>query len=925
MKFLRLYKASSPNDARPRLSANLTEPSTFRRMRYVLASLSFYCFVVFTLLLLVNDRLDSVYQNYIGKKIIRIDFLGNQFTSSSDLLALIYARTGLILSKDIINEDIKKIYANGAFSDVKLVAENYKQGVKITFIVKERSYIKEIQFKGLDELIEKDVKEAILLEEDSIYDEKLAAESIEILRLKYEENGFFGANIKIKIEPFEDGTGLKLVFLIDEGEEIKITKINIIGAVILEPEDIINSMELEEDGFIDDGKFQKSVFEEDKSKIITYMRSQGYLEAELLEASWHIVWVDKDKNQRGIELLFKIKEGDQYFFNGYDIEWDKKKLNQEIKKPLYQESQFYNLFEYSDSDLGDVYNDSKVTNDRNLINQLYSREGYIFTRVQPVQSTILLNEKELQKWRNSPVQKKHAKKGIDYYQLATLENILKNNPKARGRKYIHTKFVIYEGDKGYIESIIIKGNQKTQEKVIRREILVKEGQLFNAFLVQRSREQIFNLGFFKDVSLDIRPGSSERKLNLVIGVKEQPTGTISLGGGYGTQAGFTIFTELAEKNLSGTGQRISGKIDLGPDQTLLSSSWVEPWLFDQPWSLSLSLSYSNTKRQAPSINTGIIQNSPASYNSQNFGFGIQVSHRFAIFWGHFHTWLPSVYRAITPSNLAADSIYGLVSQGWLFSNKIINGLFYDSRDNVMSTTSGTRAEFRWLTSGSILGGNDHFMKYEPSYRFYWWPVDFTFFGLFRKSFLRSWRIVFEHRISAGFTQITGPVYNKQLRLENPYIRDIDLYSIGRYESLRGWILTDSGYEPSWRSGGSHRILFGTELRIPIHPAFVWFAFFFEGGALFQDVNNILLDLQLNTNTTQNSYINSIRNSGLVASNFRPEYFRYSWGFGFRIQIPVLPLRFFLTKKVIWDPNFGFFREIPNQSFGFEIGIADQRF
>ena len=924
MKFSKFYKTRLLNHGKFYCSIKLAETSKLIHIKYVLTSLSFYCIVGCVFLLICSDRLDSVYQNYIGKKIIRIDFSGNKFTSNEDLLDLIYARPGLILSKDIINEDIKKIYANGAFSNIRLIAENYKRGVKITFVVKERSYIKEIEFKGLDELIEKDVKEIILLEEDSIYDEKLVAESIEILRAKYEEKGFFTANIKIKIEPFEDGTGLKLVFLIDEGEEIKITKIHIAGTVTLEADDIINSMELEEDGFIDDGKFQKDIFEEDKNKIITYMRSEGYLDSELLEASWRIVWVNKNKNERSIELSFKVKEGDQYFFNGYDIEWDKEKLNKEIKKPLYQKSQLYNLFEYTNADLGDIYNNSKVTNDRNLINQLYSREGYIFTRVQPIRTTILLNKKELKKWKNSPIQKKNDQKGIDYYQLMALENILKNNPEAQGRKYIHTKFIIYEGTKGHIENIIIKGNEKTQTKVILREMLVKEGQLFNAFLVQRSRENIFNLGFFKDVSLDIRPGSSEQQLNLVIGIKEQPTGNISLGGGFGTQTGFTIFTELAENNLNGTGQKISGKIDLGPRRSLVSSSWKEPWLFDRPWSLSLSLSYDDRTTIATSIVTGIQQNNNATYNDQYIGFGAQVSHPFFIFWRHFHAWLPGTYRAYNPSNLANDSIYALVNQGWLFSHKFVNGIFYDNRDNVINTTSGMRAEFRWRIAGSILGGNDHFMQYEPSYRFYWWPFDFTFFGLFRKSFLRRWRVVFEHRFSAGFTQVTGPVYNQQFRSENPYIRFRDRYLIGEYQSLRGWTSNDNDYEISWKIRGSHRILFGSELRIPIEPTILWFALFFEGGALFQDVNNILLDVQLDPSTS-GIQINSIRNSALVAANFRPDYFKYSWGFGFRLQIPVLPIRLFFAKKVIWDPNFGFFREIPNQSFQISFGIADQRF
>ncbi len=893
-------------------------------IKNIILAAIYYFLIVLTSLFVYDNQLDSSYQNYIGKKITRIDFSGNKFTSNLDLLDLIYARPGLILTKKMVNEDIKKIYANGAFSNVYLIAQNYKRGVKIKFVINERLYIKSIEFKGLDELIEKDVKEAILFEEESIYDEKLISESIEILKLKYEEKGFFNAIIKTKVKFIKNNTALNLIFLVDEGEEIKISKIKVLGTKTLDPEKIIDSIELEEDGIISDGKFQRNLFEADKRQIIDYMRSEGYLDAELIKASWLIKWADKKKDVRGIEITFEIKEGDQYFFDGYEIEWNKERLNQDIKKPLYNKNQFYKIFEYTDSDIGDIYNHSKIKNDSNVINQLYSREGYIFTRVQPITTTIILNKKELAKWKNSAIQKKNIQKGIDYYRLKILENILKTEPKTEGRKYIHTKFIISEGDKGYIENIIIKGNEKTHTEVIRREILLTEGDLFNAALVQRSRERIFNLGFFKEVGLDIRPGSGPKKLDLVIDIKEQPTGNISLGGGYGTQAGFTIFTELAENNLNGKGQRISGKLDLGPSRILINTSWREPWLFNRPWSLSLSLAYSDDTLTSR-ISTIGIQDKNETYQIESFGFATQVNHQFAIFWGHFHGWLPSIQRTHNPSSLASDSLYALVNQGWRFSNKVRNGIFYDDRDNIRNPTSGMRAEFHITMVGSIFAGNDHFIQYQPTYLLYWWPADFTFGGLFRKSTLRRWRFVFEHRISLGFTQITGPIYNKQLRTEDPYIQPANNFYLGGYESLRGWSPNDSDYEIAWRDRASHRIIFGSELRIPILPNILSFVFFFEGGALFEDVKNALIDYRPIGDFGTKETLNSIRNSGLVAENFRADYFKYSWGFGFRLQIPIFPIRFYLAKKVIWDTNLNFFREIPNQSFQIVFGIGDQRF
>ncbi len=138
------------------------------------------------------------------------------------------------------------------------------------------------------------------------------------------------------------------------------------------------------------------------------------------------------------------------------------------------------------------------------------------------------------------------------------------------RKFVAVEFVIEEGSQAYVDMIIIKGNKKTKDKVIRREIVIKEGELFDSRKLQLSREKVYNLGFFKQVNIDVRPGSREGYMNLIVDVEEQPTGTISLGGGYGTTSGFSIFADVAENNLLGNGQRVGVRFEYGPERTSIS-------------------------------------------------------------------------------------------------------------------------------------------------------------------------------------------------------------------------------------------------------------------------------------------------------------------------------------------------------------------
>ena len=274
----------------------------------------------------------------------------------------------------------------------------------------------------------------------------------------------------------------------------------------------------------------------------------------------------------------------------------------------------------------------------------------------------------------------------------------------------------------------------------------------------------------------------------------------------------------------------------------------------------------------------------------------------------------------------------LVQRGWQVKNTITNGLFYDNRDNIFNTTRGFRAEFSHDFVGNVLGGQDHYMRYYPQMDFFWWIMDYTFFNAIRKNVLRRWRIVQEVRASATFTQPTKPVYGSQDNALNPYVEIQDRLYLGGYESLRGWTLFDNNYQvngsggtdlagQTWRNGGSHRMLFGSELRIPVEPSLFWLVLFFDAGALYQN----LAEYSFSSTTTQ-STLDAYKAAELNKQNFALSYFRYSWGFGFRLQIPILPLRIYLAKRLIWDDNLGWFRDHPNQSgFEFVFGIGDRRF
>ncbi|HNL53551.1 MAG TPA: BamA/TamA family outer membrane protein [Turneriella sp.] len=867
-------------------------------------------------------------ERFVGKRIRKVDFKGNVNVSRDTIYNdIIQMKIGQTLTLPLINGDIKALFGEGSFAYARIEGEDFEDGVAVTFHLQERPRVKDITFLGLDELSATDVQQAIPLKEDDIYTERKIADSIQRILGKYREKGLFNASIRVRkseVDPAKNT--INITFVVDEGEQIKIAKINLLGVTKADPEDVLAVLELEEDGFIADGTFKNEVFEKDKNSILDFYKNQGFLDVELEDARYDYRWKNpKTQEERVIVITYKIREGDQYFYNGYDLTWDERFLNPTTKKQLFSRDKVEEFFEYTNSDIGSVLDNGKFSRDRGIINYLYSQEGYIYARVQPERTIIPLTKEAIAEKRRAPQQVESEKEGKDYYNLARLERILERSPELQGRKFVHTRFVVSEGDKGFIENIIIKGNKKTLDKVIRRELIIHEGELFNSELVQRSRERVHNLQFFKEVNVDARPGSTEGKMNLVIDVEEQPTGTISLGGGYGTNTGFSIFTEVAENNLNGTGQRISGRVEFGPLRTALEASWTEPWLFDTPWSLTLTGFYVRRRVLSGSINIATNDES-ATYNLDTVGATIGIGHRLWVNWGHYHRYSPQLSVANGASSMVDDNVFLLVQRGWQVKNTITNGIFYDNRDNIFNTTRGARVEFSHDFVGNILGGQDHFMRYYPQVDFFWWMMDYTFFNLIRKNVLRRWRVVQEIRGSATFTQPTKPFWGTQDIATNPYVEIQDRLYLGGYESLRGWTLFDAFYGDTpagqtWRNGGSHRILFGSEIRVPVEPSLFWLVLFFDAGALYQNMAEYSF-----SSTTPAATVNAYSQAQLSQQTFALSYFRYSWGFGFRLQIPILPLRISLAKRLLWDDNLVWFRDPPNQSgFEFVFGIGDRRF
>jgi outer membrane protein insertion porin family len=832
-----------------------------------------------TAVILIFNGGFSQTSKYEGKIVRKIEFTGLTNVDADDLLDVMITEEGFPLKATEIRQDIKAVFRVGKFKNVKVEVEEYRDGVRIRFICEERPIVAKIEFRGLDELYDQDFTDLILIKEGDVLRTDLVENSVLVIKRKYEEEGLFNAVVRYKIKKIEkdkDENEVEVVFIIDEGEDIKITKISVLGARRFSADDLIDEMELDEESILTDGSFKRDVYEQDKGKILSYYKERGYLDAQIVEDKVEYEWDDPEtEDKRVIFITIKVSEGEKYYFDKYTIKGNKVFDTKALMAKLEQ------------IDSGDVFNNTLFEKDRQMLGFMYSTEGYIFARIIPRRT---VEEREVDE---------DGKKEI--------------------RKFVRIDFEIIEGRKAYVENIIVKGNKKTKDKVIKRELLVKEGELFNSFKMQRSRERVYNLGFFKQVNFDIRPGSKDGFMNLIVDVEEQPTGTISLGGGYGTTTGFSIFADVGENNLLGYGHRIGVKFEYGPLRNSITLSYRWPWLFDYPVYFLTSVFYSLITIPTSSLfsDTG----DAAEYKKQESGYSLGLSYRFWYFYGVGTVWRHSFKSLVDPTGNSPDAVFIEESLGLQEKRSLTFYVYRDSKDNYMNPTKGWRFEFSVeFTGGYILRGDDHFIKYSPDLYYYYSP--------FNLPFLRTHPCVIELRANASFIKPPfqrNTVERFQPRSDNAWLESENRLYIGGPETLRGWDYFDNDLPESWRVGLHHRILYGAEFRIPIQPQLVWFAFFFDAGSLWtdnfweKDFSDYTMEIINEDKNNKLLYdLSDISRADLMY------YFKYSWGFGIKMQIPMLPLRFWFGRKMRWvGRGKGYFKEISD--FNFQFGIGDMRF
>jgi outer membrane protein insertion porin family len=557
---------------------------------------------------------------------------GNRRVQEAVILGRVSAKVGGPFVPARLADDIRAIFALGFFDDVQAKVEDFEGGVKLTFVVTERPFVRDLNFVGNKRLDSSALQEKIDIKLGTVYNPVEVTRAAEKLKEEYEEQGYFEVGVTPEVVKLPDGD-VSVTFRIAEGRKMTIDKVVIEGAQGLKPEKIKEIMLTQErEFFILRGTVQRQKLDQDIERIVTLYNDNGYIQARVESVDTQV-----DRATARVTIKIVLAEGPQFRVGGIDVSGNKVLPVEELRRRILLKP-------------GDVYSRTKLQDSVKAITDVYGTIGRASADVNPQVALDVPNRK------------------------------------------VNITLEIVEGPEVFVERINITGNTRSQEKILRREIPMAEGDLFTTQKLQRAKQKLTNLNYFEKVETKTVPGSSKDKIIVNIEVTEKPTGVFSVGGGYSSQDGALGTIDLSQNNFLGRGLQVAIRLRGGATTQQGTVGITDPWFLDRPLAAGFDL-FSNRR-----VNQDYTQSSIGG----DFRFGAPL--------GDFSRW-NAVYRLSQENITGVDpnaSSELLTAQGKTILSMLGGAVSRDTRDNLTDPSKGHYAVLGADFAGLGTGDNRFF-------------------------------------------------------------------------------------------------------------------------------------------------------------------------------------------------------------------------
>ena len=579
------------------------------------------------------------YTAWAEDTIAKIAIKGNLAIEADAIKAVIKISEGKPLITEDVRGAIKAIFEMGYFTDVQAETSDTEGGKELAFIVSERPQIRDIEFKGNKEIEKDKLKELLTFKANTILDLNKIRESISKIKTEYENSGYYVADVQYKIETVGENQ-IKLVFEINENDKVLVKRIILLGNKEYNDDALKKIMQTKEGGWSSwissKGTFKENMLRGDVEILSSHYLNNGYIQASVEEPQ---VFLTPDK--RWIYITIRIEEGKKFWLGKIDFKGDILDSVEDLSKNVKLKE-------------GDVFSRDRLRQDIVSLTDMYGDKGYAFANIVP---------------------------------LTTLDH---------EKRIVNITFDISKGELVYFERILITGNVKTRDKVIRRELKVAEGELYHGTRLKKSRQKVNNLGFFDEVNLSTERGSSTNKLNLIIDIKERPTGTLSVGAGYSSIDSFVMMGSVSQGNLFGRGQKLQLSAEFGEKRKTYNLGFTEPRLLDTE--ISAGFDIYNLEKQY----TDFTKKSNGGDIRLGFPLGFEETRGYL-------TYRYEESEIYDISTSAGTYIKDQAGRNTLSS--ITASIVRDTRDSYLAPMSGSNNSVSTEVAGGFFGGTRSFVKH----------------------------------------------------------------------------------------------------------------------------------------------------------------------------------------------------------------------
>jgi outer membrane protein insertion porin family len=588
-----------------------------------------------------------------GTTVKSIEIRGNKRIELPAISGRLTLKAGDLYTPENVRGQIKILYDTGYFEDVQVETESVAGGIALTFLVREKPFITEIVFDGNEQLSDEKLKEKITIKSQAFLDQQQAKESAEKIRIAYQEDGYYNAQV-IPIVQTLDEDRKRLTFFVKEGDKARIKSVTFDGLRAATKEEIFKVVatrewvpwygiitQLKLPSFLSDaGILKREELSNDVERIREVLLNKGYLNAQI-----GLPTVELSEDKKWFTVRFAVAEGEPFTVSEVGFRGNTVFEVPELRDGLKIKE-------------GEIFQRAKIRDEITRITDLYGAKGYAFAEVIP--------------------------------------NVNQNAEERTASIILNIK----EGEMMRIRQININGNDKTKDNVIRREIRVDEQDVIDTPSLKRSFQRLNNLNFFETV--EILPQQVEPdKVDLNVRVKEKATGQFSIGGGFSTLDKLVAIADITEGNLGGNGWlgRIRGQ--LGQNRTLGLITFRNPYVNDSLTSMQVDVYRSMTDY--------------ITYFEKKTGASLTFGRWLSEYVTGSFTLMAEELDFSDPNNYCLDIITANPFVCRQLGNQTTTGfrtsVFRDTRDYYLDPRTGWRIGAGFDLGTPILGGSNNFYKY----------------------------------------------------------------------------------------------------------------------------------------------------------------------------------------------------------------------